>query len=450
MNDQETFMKERPVPGLVLSMAVPMMLSMLVNSLYNIVDSYFVARISEEAMTALSLVYPMQNLISAVGIGFGVGIAAVISVASGKADADEADAAAVSGLFLSIVHGAVLMIVILAVMPAFLRSYTSNALTYQYAVRYSSIAFLFSIFLNLQIAMEKVYQAVGRMTTTMVCMLAGCIVNIVMDPLLIFGIGIFPRLGIAGAALATGFGQSVPLILYVIIYFVHPIPVKVRPGKIRLRASMLSLLYGVGIPATVNLALPSLMISVLNGILAAFSETCVLVLGAYYKLQTFLSLTTNGIIQGIRPLMGYNYGAKEYGRLKEIYRTALVMCGCIMLIGMVLSLGIPQVLIGLFTTNPDTIRLGSAALRIICFGFLASAVSVTTSGALEGMGMGTPSLVITSLRYVLILIPAAFILSRFLGADGVWAAFPITEWVTAAVSYVLYRRKICRLQTVSR
>ena len=443
MNEQETFMKERPVPGLVLSMAVPMMLSMLVNALYNIVDSYFVARIGEEAMTALSLVYPIQNLISAVGIGFGVGIAAVISVASGKADADEADAAAVSGLFLSIVHGAVLMILTIAVMPAFLKSYTSNALTYQYAIQYSTIAFLFSVLLNLQIAMEKVYQAVGRMATTMVCMLAGCIVNIIMDPVLIFGIGIFPQMGIAGAALATGFGQSIPLILYVVLYFVHPIPVRIRPQKLTLRAPMLSALYGVGIPATLNLALPSLMISVLNGILAVFSETCVLVLGAYYKLQTFLSLTTNGIVQGIRPLMGYNYGAKEYVRLKEIYRTALLMSACIMLAGMVLCLCIPEVLIGLFTTNPDTISLGVSALRIICFGFLASSVSVTTSGALEGMGMGTPSLVITALRYVVLLIPAAFVLSRFLGASGVWAAFPAAEWATAVVSYVLYRKKIC-------
>ena len=190
------------------------------------------------------------------------------------------------------------------------------------------------------------------------------------------------------------------------------------------------------------MALPSLLISVLNGILSAFSGTYVLVLGAYYKLQTFIYLTANGIIQGIRPLMGYNYGAGEQGRVKEIYRTSLKLIMGVMLIGTLLSWILPGQLIGLFTSNPETIQIGIRALHIISLGFIVSAVSVTSSGALEGLGKGTPALVISLLRYALVIIPAAFCFSRFAGADGVWYAFCFSEFVTAGCALFIYRRAV--------
>ena len=199
-------------------------------------------------------------------------------------------------------------------------------------------------------------------------------------------------------------------------------------------------MYSIGISATLTMALPSLLISVLNGILSAFSGTYVLVLGVYYKLQTFIYLTANGIIQGIRPLMGYNYGAGEQGRVKEIYLTSLKLIAGVMLVGTLLSWVIPEQLIGLFTSNPQTIQIGVRALHIISLGFIVSAVSVTSSGALEGLGKGTPALCISLLRYVVIIIPAAFLFSRFAGADGVWYAFCFSESATAGCSLLIYRK----------
>ncbi len=437
----ETFMKEKPVFGLVLSMSLPMVLSMLVNSLYNIVDSYFVAKISEEAMTALSLVYPVQNLINAVTIGFGVGINAVIAFYLGAQEQENADRAATLGAFWNAVHGIVLMLVSIMIMPAFLRLFSSDEVIIDYALRYSRIAFSFSVVIAFSLTFEKLFQAVGRMTVSMLSMLAGCITNIILDPILIFGIGPAPELGIEGAALATGIGQLVTLVFYVIVYFCRPLPVKIRRESLTFQNEISRRLYMIGIPATLNLALPSLLISALNGILASFSEAYVLVLGVYYKLQTFLYLTANGIVQGIRPLIGYNYGAGEKQRVKKIFQTALLMSAAIMAVGTLISILGADRLFALFTTNAETIRIGEKALRIICMGFLVSSVSVTAGGALEGLGKGMPSLVISLMRYLILMIPAAFLISRFAGAEGVWHAFWVTEWLTALAAFAIYKRE---------
>ena len=437
----ETFMKEKPVFGLVLSMSLPMVLSMLVNSLYNIVDSYFVAKISEEAMTALSLVYPVQNLINAVTIGFGVGINAVIAFYLGAQEQENADRAATLGAFWNAVHGIVLMLVSIMIMPAFLRLFSSDEVIIDYALRYSRIAFSFSVVIAFSLTFEKLFQAVGRMTVSMLSMLAGCITNIILDPILIFGIGPAPELGIEGAALATGIGQLVTLAFYVIVYFCRPLPVKIRRESLTFQNEISRRLYMIGIPATLNLALPSLLISALNGILASFSEAYVLVLGVYYKLQTFLYLTANGIVQGIRPLIGYNYGAGEKQRVKKIFQTALLMSAAIMAVGTLISILGADRLFALFTTNAETIRIGEKALRIICMGFLVSSVSVTAGGALEGLGKGMPSLVISLMRYLILMIPTAFLISRFAGAEGVWHAFWVTEWLTALAAFAIYKRE---------
>lgn len=210
-----------------------------------------------------------------------------------------------------------------------------------------------------------------------------------------------------------------------------------RPDSLIIRK-----LYAVGLSASLSLALPSLLISVLNGILAAFSEKYVLVLGVYYKLQTFIYLTANGIIQGIRPLMGYNFGAGEHGRVRKIYRTALAMNAGIMLLGMIVSWAFPEQLIGLFTDSAETIGIGVGALHRISLGFVVSAVSITCSGALEGLGKGVQSLVISLLRYVAVIIPAAYLFSRTVGPDGVWLAFCFTEFVTAGAAMAIYRREV--------
>ena len=312
-------MKEKPVFPLLVSMALPMVISMLVNSLYNIVDSFFVAQISEDAMTALSLVYPVQNFVNAVAIGFGIGLNAVISYYLGAGDKKAAGCAATQGLALTMLHAVILTIGSLLVIERFLRMFSSSETVIDLGVRYSRIIFLFTIAIMANLYFEKVFQAVGRMKVTMTGMMVGCIVNIILDPLIIFGIGPFPRLGIEGAALATGIGQVTPVVIYWIIYKIRPISVKIRPEYLKEGKNLVGRLYAIGVPAILNLALPSLLISALNGILAVYSQSYVVVLGIYYKLQTFIYLTANGIVQGMRPIIGFNYGAGEHKRVRKIY-----------------------------------------------------------------------------------------------------------------------------------
>lgn len=448
MND--AFMKEKPILGLVLSMSLPMVLSMLVNSLYNIVDSYFVASISEEAMTALSLVYPIQNLINAITIGFGVGINATIAFYLGAQRKEQADRAASAGFFINAVQSLILMIICLLVMPGFLRLYSKDTGVIDYALRYSRIVFAFAVMISFSLSFEKIFQAVGRMKVSMVSLMAGCISNIILDPLLIFGVGSFPAMGIEGAALATGIGQTVSVAVYLIIYVVRPIPVRITRKALSLEKDVLSRIYSVGIPATLNLAVPSLTISALNAVLAGFSDVYVLVLGVYYKLQTFLYLTANGIVQGIRPLVGYNYGAGEEQRVRKIYRTALTLAAVIMAFGTVICLMFSEELFGLFTKNASTVEMGAQALRLISAGFLVSSVSIISGGVLEGLGQGVQSLVISLLRYLVLLVPAGFVLSRFLGAAGVWHGFWLTEWATAAAAFVIYKKAVRKIFSVAK
>lgn len=435
-------MKEKPIFPLLLSMSLPMVISMAVNSLYNIVDSYFVAKISEDAMTALSLVFPIQNFINAVAIGFGVGINAMIAQYLGAGRRDKADETLTQGMVLAVIHGIVMMILCIIGIPYFLRLFTTDANVIALGVRYATIVFSFSVILSVNLTFEKMNQAIGNMKITMISLLIGCGLNIILDPMIIFGIGPFPKLGIAGAALATGFGQCVPIVIYIAAYLKRPKRVAFRREYLHLTREVTKRLYSIGVPAILNMALTSVLTTALNAILAAFSQTYVLVLGIYYKLQTFLYMPANGIIQGMRPLIGYNYGAGEHKRVEQLYRLTLLLNICIMTAGMILCLTIPGKLMGAFAENPQTIQNGVTALHIICFGFILSAVSVTACGALEGLGKGIPSLLISLSRYVVLIIPLAFIFSRFFGAAGVWHAFWVTEALSAVFAVIIYRRSV--------
>ena len=390
MND--TFMKTRPVFPLLLSMALPNVISMLVNSLYNIVDSLFVAQISEQAMTALSLVFPIQNFVNAVAIGFGIGINAQIALYLGAGDHENANRAATHGMMFSLLHGVLGMVLCIAIMPGFLRRFTADPALVDMGVTYSTIVFLFSLVNMADLAFEKIFQSVGRMNVAMVALITGCVTNIALDPVLIFGLGPVPALGIAGAALATGIGQAVSLVVYLYVYCTTEVAVRFSRRCLRFDAALDSKLYAIGVPAILNLALPSLLVTFLNGLLAVYSQSYVTVLGIYYKLQTFLYLPANGIVQGMRPLVGY--------------------------------------------------AIGQTALRVICLGFIVSAVSTTSSGALEGLGKGVPSLVISLCRYIIFIMPIAWVLCGRMGPTGVWHAFWITEALSAVIAYAVYHKAV--------
>lgn len=432
----QTFMKEKPVLPLVLKMALPMVIAMLVNSLYNIVDSFFVAQVSENAMTAISIVYPLQNLANAVGVGFGVGINATVAYYLGANKGKAANRSATLGIILSALHGIVLAGICVLLIRPFISMFTDSEEIAAYGLDYFYTVIAFAPVLTLGMAFEKVLQATGKMKTTMFCMAIGAVANIILDPIFISGLGAVPAMGVFGAALATGIGQTLSLISYVAVFLLAKIPVRLRLER-RGEEKICRKLYYVGIPASLNLALPSFMITVLNAILAAFAEVYVLILGVYYKLQTFIYFTISGIVQGIRPLMSYNLGAGRKDRVISIFKVTLLLSLGVMVIGTILCLAVPKQLMDIFTDTPQTVEQGAIALRIISAGFIVSAISVVISGTFEALGKGMPSLIISLLRYIAIL-PIAFLMSYLFQAVGVWHSFWITELLSAIVSCVLF------------
>ena len=438
----QTYMKEKPVVPLLLSMGIPVIISMIAGALYNIVDSIFVAMISEDAMTAVSLVYPIQNLAHAAGVGFGVGINAMVARRLGEGKTRMANQTASQGVFLSALHGMILTILGMAVIPYFLRMFTSDEVTISYGLTYFYNVFLFSTIDTMGMAYEKVYQSVGKMKISMAAVLIGCGVNIVLDPIFIFGLGPMPELGICGAAWATGIGQTASLLFYLILNHVKPLNVEISLREMRPSKEICGGMYSVGIAATLNMALTSLLLTALNAILAPFSQVYILVLGVYYKLQALLNQGASGVVQGMRPLIGYNYGAGEQERVKKIFRAAFMIVGIIMAAGTLLGELVPDFLMGLFTQTPSTVEIGRTALRLISPGFVMSTVSVIASGAFEGLGMGLKSLKISLMRYAVIIIPIAFVLSRIIGPTGVWHAFWLAELITAVYAGASWKRTI--------
>lgn len=428
----ESFMEEKPIIPLVAKMSLPVVLSMIINALYNFVDSIFVSKVSEDAMTAISLVFPIQNLSVAVGVGFGVGISSAVSFFMGAKKLDAANRSAALGLILGTVHGIILAAISAACIAPFVRLFTKNEVVVANALDYFYIVVGFAPVITLAMAFEKIFQAVGKMKTTMFCMALGAVVNIILDPLFILVAG----WGVKGAAIATGIGQTLSLVCYIVLLFKSKIGITPKLGK-KSTEKITKKLYFVGVPATLNLALPSFMLIALNGILTVFSEIYVLVLGVYYKLQTFLYFALNGIVQGIRPLVGYNLGSGRDDRVLGIFKVSLATSEIIMVIGTIVCLAIPNLLMGIFTDNPQTIADGTIAVRIMCAGFIVSASGVVISGLFEGLGMGAPSLVISLIRYVLIIL-VALIASKLLGAVGVWHAFWITELIAFFASWICF------------
>lgn len=436
----QEFMKKKPILPLVISMALPMTISMLVNALYNIVDGYFVAKISEDAMTALSLVFPLQNVLTAITVGFGIGINAVVAFYLGANDKKNADTTASLGMFFNIIHGIVLTVLFLTTIPVFLKLFTGNKDVISSGMQYFYVVFSFCIPVSISMTFEKTFQAVGRMKVSMICMMAGCVTNIILDPLFIFGAGFIPAMGIKGAAIATVTGQCVTLLAYFLFYTFSPVPVRFSLKEVHFDGKICKELYSIGIPAGLNMALPSLQVFVLNKILSVYQGGYVLVLGSYYKLQTFLYLTANGVVQGMRPVLSFNYGAGEHKRVRNIFICSLSIIGIVMTLGTILCLIAPDRLIGIFSSNPDTIAIGVRAIRIISIGFIVSSIPVTISGALEALGKGISSLIISILRYIGIMLLLACILNKVIGAQGVWHSFWITEFITAFAAVIIYKK----------
>ncbi|MGI5893917.1 MAG: MATE family efflux transporter [Candidatus Merdivicinus sp.] len=429
--------KELP---LLLSMGVPMMISMLIQSLYNIVDSMFVAKLGTDAFTAVSLAFPLQNIVISVAVGVGVGISTAISISLGAGDQQKANRAATVGVTLTVLHCILFVIMGLLVTRPFLQMFTSDLEILEQACNYTYIVLCFSSGSLLQICLEKIFQAVGSMKITMVLLMLGCILNIILDPILIFGLFGMPAMGVSGAAAATVIGQSVPVFFYFALIIRRNIGVRLDRRYILPDKETVKRIYSVGVPSTLMLAIPSVLVSFLNGILAQISQVYVAVLGIYFKLQTFIYMPASGLVQGLRPIVGYNYGAGEYQRVRRTVSYALLLALAMMAIGTVAAFCFPAQILSLFDEDGQMIRYGVPALRLISLGFLVSAVGVVYSGTFEGLGMGKQSLIISLLRQFVIILPLGWVLSIPFGAAGIWISFPVAELVAAVVSVILLRR----------
>ena len=432
---------EEPVSRMISHLAVPCIISMLVTAFYNMADTFFVGMLRSNAATgAVGVVFSMMAVIQAVGFFFGHGSGNFISRELGRRNTDSASNMAATGFFSALFTGLLICVfgeIFLTPLAAFLGS---SPTILPYAKDYLRVILIGAPWMTASLVLNNQLRFQGNAIYGTIGIASGAVLNIGLDPLLIFGLGPFPQLGITGAALATGLGQSLTLGIYLVLYHFRPIPVTIARRDMAPTRTMVRRLYAIGVPATLNLALPSVLVSALNGILATFSQGYVLVLGIYYKLQTFLYLPANGFVQGMRPLVGYNYGAGEIRRVRQISRVVLGMSGLILAAGTVVCQAIPAQLMGLFTANPETVAMGAVALRVISLGFVVSAVSVTLSGALEGLGKGLPSLAISLCRYLVVILPVAWGLSRTIGPTGVWHAFWITEVLTALVAYPVYHR----------
>lgn len=441
MNENQIFMRQKPVLGLLVSMSVPVMLSMLIQSLYNIVDSIWVTKLGTDALTAVSLAFPLQNAIMSFGVGIGIGIGSVVSMHLGAGEREQADRAASLGVVLVFIHCILFVLAGIVLTRPFLSMFTDDARTLAWACDYTYIVMCLSFGQLLQMCFEKIFQGVGRMKTTMVFMAAGCIINIVLDPVFIFGWFGLPAMGVRGAAIATVIGQITAMIFYVIVLCTRDVGVHISLRGLKPDTLLIKRIYSIGIPSSLMLAMPSVLTGILNGMLAALGSVYVAVFGLYYKLQTFVNMPACGVIQGMRPILSYNYGAGEHARVRQTITYSLRITAAIMLIGTVGALGFPAAILRIFDADTLLMQSGVTALRLIAPSFLLSTVGVVASGVFEALGQGRDSLIISLLRQLIVIVPVGWLLSRFLGAAGIWLAFPIAEAVGLLVAAAKLRRE---------
>ena len=416
------------------------MFSMLVQALYNIVDSIFVSRLGEYALSAVSLVYPIQLINISVGVGASIGLSSLISRRLGAKDIEAAQNAAEHGLFLALCHWVLLVLFGFFGSRPFAMAFSENATLIEPAVAYCSIVCIGSLFALCSSSMEKIMQAGGNMIAPMWCMLSGAVTNIILDPIMIFGYFGFPALGVAGAAVATVTGQFVTFLVANLFMRKLDLPVKVKYGRFAISGRTIKDIYQVGLPSMVMQSIGSVMTICLNAILIAFSEAAVAVLGVYFKLQSFVFMPVFGMNHGLMPIMGYNYGARSRGRLMKAYKLGILIALGIMLVGLVVFQLFPAQLMGLFKAEGDLLNVGIKALRTISLCFPLAAIGIITGTLFQATGRGVYSLLTSLLRQLIIIVPAAYILSKISGVMGVWYAFPLAEGFSLVFSLLMFRR----------
>ncbi len=423
---------------LIMSMSLPAMFSMLIQALYNIVDSYFVAQVSDKAVSALSLAYPIQNLLIAFAVGTAAGVTSLISRRLGQGRRDEAESTATHGVILSIITWLVFAVFGVFFTTPFFQMFESDPEIILMGDQYLSICCIFAFGQFVVTMLEKILQATGNMFWPMMFQLVGAIINIIVDPILIFGLFGFPAMGVTGAAIATVAGQILSMILAIVVVARHP-SIRVSFKGFRFHGRIVKDVYAVGIPAIVMQAISTVMNMAINAILAAFSTAAYTVFGLYFKLRSFVFMPVLGLNQGLMPIMGFNYGANKKKRLLKSFYQGCGIALAIMLIGVLAFMLLPGQLLGFFNPTEELLQVGIPALRIISLCFPFAALGLVSSNMYQAIGRGNYSLIMSLMRQLVVLVPVAWLLAKATNDVGmVWWAFPIAEVISLAVSVAFF------------
>ncbi len=431
---QENKMGVMPVNRLLISMSLPMMISMLVQALYNVVDSVFVSKINENALTAVSLAFPIQTLMIALGAGTGVGVNALLSKSLGEKNLDKANKSAANGVFLALVNYIIFLLVGIFVTGPFYLSQTKDAQILAYGKEYLTIVCCCSFGMYTQFIFERLLQSTGKTFYTMITQGAGAIINIILDPVFIFGYLGMPRMGVAGAAVATVIGQIAAGIIAVVINEKKNTEIKLQIRGFKPDMRIIKQIYQVGIPSIIMQSIGSVMTYGMNQILMAFTSTAAAVFGVYFKLQSFIFMPVFGLNNGMVPIVAFNYGAGKKERLIQTVKLSIIYAMCLMVIGFLVFQIMPWQLLALFEASETMLAIGVPALRTISYSFLLAGFCIISGSMFQALGNGVYSMIVSIARQLVVLLPAAYLLSLTGEISYVWWAFPIAEFMSLILS----------------
>ena len=435
-----------PVNRLLITMSVPMMLAMLVQALYNVVDSVFVSQLSEDALNAVSLAFPIQNIMIALAVGTGVGVNALLSKSLGEQDYERANRTAEHGVLLAAITCVVFMVAgTLLARPFYMVQVANEPVIVEYGTQYMQICSFFSCGIFMEVMFERLLQSTGRTMYTMFTQGVGAVFNIIFDPLLIFGIGPFPRLEVAGAAVATVMGQVVAAVMAILFNHFRNHDIKLSLKGFRFDGWIVRRIYIVGAPSIIMNAIGSLMVFGMNQILLTFTKTATAVLGVYFKVQSFVFMPVFGLNNGMVPIIAYNYGARKKDRLLKTVKLGVLYAVIIMLIGLLVMQTIPDKIFLLFQADENMLSIGVPALRIISLSFVFAGYCVVISAMLQALGEGIQSMIVSIVRQLVVLLPAAWLLAKLGDVNLVWYSFPIAELASLALSTVFLARTYQKL-----
>lgn len=434
---KENKMGVMPINKLLISMSLPMMVSMLVQALYNIVDSIFVSRINENALTAVSLAFPIQALLIAFGTGTGVGVNALLSKALGEKDSEKASKTAVNGIFLAVMMYLVALVIGFTAVAPFYRSQTKDAQIVEYGIQYLTIVCVFSIGMLMQMMQEKLLQSTGKTFYSMITQSVGAIINICMDPILIFGLFGMPKLGVAGAAAATIFGQCVGGGLALFFNQKYNKEISLSFKGFKPDGHIIGRIYAVGVPSIIMQAIGSIMTYGMNRILISFSATATAVFGVYFKIQSFIFMPVFGLNNGMIPIIAFNYGAGKRDRVIQTLKLGVAYAMGIMVVGLILFQTIPEVFLNMFAASDNMMAIGVPALRIISIHFPLAAIGIVFGSFYQALGNGVYSMWISMIRQLIVLLPAAWLLAKLGNVIYVWWSFPIAEIFAVSMSITM-------------